>query len=244
MMYRTSAVAANSHAHRINTQQAYKAGETAMSTFIRARSDAQKAERMADILAAAKAEFAEKPYAAITMSTVAERLGWTRTKLYKYVTTKEDIFLALCGQTRDEYFAALTAATPAGAALPHAQLAATWAEVLNTHRDYLRTTDILLTVIETNVDIDRLAAFKTDYFQKAGALQVHLAATLHTTPETANKLCQLITNQAAGLCGSCCENPLIQAAMQKANLPYSKPDFTANMREFIEMCLHHYAPRG
>ena len=47
-----------------------------MSEFIRARSDEQKAQRLAEVKAAARKQFAEKPYHEITLTTIAEELGW------------------------------------------------------------------------------------------------------------------------------------------------------------------------
>ena len=66
-----------------------------MSDYIRARSPEQKQERMEAIMAAADALFQEHPYHQITMGTIAEKLGWSRSNLYKYAATQEEIFLEL-----------------------------------------------------------------------------------------------------------------------------------------------------
>ena len=46
-------------------------------------------------MAAADALFQEHPYHQITMGTIAKELGWSRSNLYKYAATQEEIFLAL-----------------------------------------------------------------------------------------------------------------------------------------------------
>ena len=61
--------------------------------FIRARSDEHKEERLCQIKEATAELFRTAPYAEITLTTIAEKLGWSRANLYKYVTTKEEIFL-------------------------------------------------------------------------------------------------------------------------------------------------------
>ena len=72
--------------------------------FIRARSSEQKSQRMSDIKRATAQLYRDFPYHEITLTTIAERLGWSRASLYKYVTTKEEIFLELSADARNAYF--------------------------------------------------------------------------------------------------------------------------------------------
>ena len=64
-----------------------------MADYIRARSYDQKEERLNQIKKATEELFENFPYTEITLSTIAEKLGWSRANLYKYVTTKEEIIL-------------------------------------------------------------------------------------------------------------------------------------------------------
>ena len=50
---------------------------------------------MAEIKRAADELFHEKSYHEITLKGNSERLGWSHAALYKYVGTKEDVFLEL-----------------------------------------------------------------------------------------------------------------------------------------------------
>ena len=61
-----------------------------MENYIRARTVEQKQERMLEIKTVADTLFKKMPYANITLTTIAEDLGWSRANLYKYVTTKEE----------------------------------------------------------------------------------------------------------------------------------------------------------
>ena len=83
-----------------------------MADFMRARSAEQKEARMEEIKRAADRQFLERPYHEITLTTIAEQLSWSRANLYKYVTTKEEIFLELAADKYREYFDALKAAFP------------------------------------------------------------------------------------------------------------------------------------
>lgn len=67
---------------------------------------------MAEIKAAADELFCSVPYQEITLSTIAGKLSWTRANLYKYVTTKEEIYLEICSDKMQSYFDDLLASFP------------------------------------------------------------------------------------------------------------------------------------
>lgn len=58
----------------------------------------RKAERPAEIVAAAFAVFAEKGFAAAKLDEIAARAGVSKGALYLYFETKEDLFRAVVGQ--------------------------------------------------------------------------------------------------------------------------------------------------
>lgn len=211
-----------------------------MADYIRARSEAQKAERMEEIKRATDELFAQQSYHSITLSSIAEKLGWTRAMLYKYVTTKEDIFLELNGDKRDDYLAAMIAAYPTGANYSMEVLAEVWSGILNSHRDYLRYSDILSTIIETNVSVERLAEFKMTYYKNVGTLVQQLSENLHLSLEKANALLLSVYYYSVGLNSNCVENPLVQQALKIAQIKVPPMNFRKNMKEYILMCLHWY----
>ena len=74
-----------------------------MADYIRARRDEHKEERLSQIKEATAELFAKCPYSEITLTTIAEKLGWSRANLYKYVTTKEEIFLEIDAEKMSVY---------------------------------------------------------------------------------------------------------------------------------------------
>ena len=52
----------------------------------------KKKERLNQIKEAADSLFAQMPYTEIAITTIADKLIWSRANLYKYVTIKEEIF--------------------------------------------------------------------------------------------------------------------------------------------------------
>ena len=195
---------------------------------------------MAEIKQAADELFHEKSYHEITLKGISERLGWSHAALYKYVGTKEDIFLELCADARGEYVSSLLAAYPSGCSYSHEVLAQVWTEQLNSHRGYLAYSDLLFTIIETNVSAERLAEFKRGYFEEIDLLSKRFHENLGIEPDRAGQLFNSVLFHAVSINGWCAENPLVAEAMEIAGLEQRVPDFKEEMRDFIEMCLAHY----
>ena len=150
-----------------------------MADFIRARSAEQKEQRLNEIKGAVRRQFAERPYHEITLTTIAEELGWSRANLYKYVSTKEEVFLLLAADECRAYFDALLAALPEGCGLSPATIAEVWAGIANAHQEYFRLGDLLSTIIETNVGVERLAEFKRCYYDCVGTMRERLPQIGH-----------------------------------------------------------------
>ena len=140
-----------------------------MAEFIRARSAEQKGQRLEEIKGAVRRQFAARPYHEITLTTIADELGWSRANLYKYVSTKEEVFLLLTADEMDAYFNALLTALPEGCGLAPDTVAEVWAGIANAHQEYFRLGDLLTTIVETNVTVERLMAFKRAYYDHVQA---------------------------------------------------------------------------
>lgn len=206
-----------------------------MADYIRARSDLQKEDRLNQIKEAAETLFKQIPYTEITLTTIAEKLTWSRANLYKYVTTKEEIFLELSSQKMVSYYSALVSAFPEGNKYSPEVISEVWAGILNANQDYLRYVAYLNPIVETNVTVDRLAAFKKKYYEFAWQVRDRLSEMLSISKDDAFKL-QLDTLMfAATNAVNCYKNPLIQEALKKINVEPPEIDFYENMRDFVLM---------
>ena len=212
-----------------------------MTEFIRARSDEQKALRLAEIKAAAQRQFAARPYHEIRLTTIAEELGWSRANLYKYVSTKEEIFLLLAGDACRAYFDALLTALPEGCGFSPDVVAEVWAGIANAHQEYFRLGDLLSTIIETNVTVERLAAFKQGYYDCVDAMAERLPRIVDIDPHRVEPLLLAVYYHAIGFVSGCWANPLIAEALERIGRARTAPPFRDEMRDFIGMCLEHYA---
>ena len=212
-----------------------------MAEFIRARSPEQKGQRLEEIKGAVRRQFAERPYHEITLTTIADELGWSRANLYKYVSTKEEVFLLLTADEMDAYFNALLTALPEGCGLAPDTVAEVWAGIANAHQEYFRLGDLLTTIVEANVTIERLMAFKRAYYDHVAQMREHLPLILDIAPERVEPLLVAIYYHATGLVSGCWSNPLTAEALERLEIARPETDFRAEMRDFIGMCLDHYA---
>ena len=212
-----------------------------MAEFIRARSAEQKGQRLEEIKGAVRRQFAARPYHEITLTTIADELGWSRANLYKYVSTKEEVFLLLTADEMDAYFNALLTALPEGCGLAPDTVAEVWAGIANAHQEYFRLGDLLTTIVETNVTVERLMAFKRAYYDHVAQMREHLPLILGIEPERVEPLLVAIYYHATGLVSGCWSNPLIAEALERLEIARPETDFRAEMRDFIGMCLDHYA---
>ena len=85
-----------------------------------------------------------------------------RANLYKYVTTKEEIFLEISAEKMAVYYGSLLSAFPEGNNFTPDVIAEVWAGIVNANQDYMRYVSYLNPVIETNVTVERLAVFKKE----------------------------------------------------------------------------------
>lgn len=208
-----------------------------MSDFIRARSDEQKAQRFGEIKAATEKLFADHPYHEITLATIAEELGWSRASLYNYAATKEEVFLSIIADKGDAYTDALLAALPEGCGLGIDTVAEVWAGIANAHRDFFRYGDMLYTVVETNVGVEKLMDFKRRYYNRVDRMKAQLPSVIGVGPDRIEMFTNSVYHQGVGLCCSCMDNPLVKEAVSRLGVEPYQVDFRAEMRDFILMSL-------
>ena len=211
-----------------------------MADFIRARSEEQKAQRLEEIKQVTEHQFDQMPYHEITLTTIANELGWSRANLYKYVTTKEEIFLIITAEKWFNYTQALLTALPEGCDFSTEVIAEVWAGIANAHQDYFRYGDLLFTIVETNVTQERLVDFKRSYYEELDRLKAQLTPILHIKPEHMELFNNAIYYHAVGLCGWCQGNPRVQEAIASLGVKTTPIDFKAEMHDFILMNLSWY----
>ena len=206
-----------------------------MADYIRARSDEQKEERMSQIKKAADELFKSMPYTEINLSNIAEKLDWSRANLYKYVTTKEEIYLEITQDRMTEYLNSLLTVFPEGCKFSPETVAEIWTAQVACHEDYFRYVSFLLTIIERNVTVERLTVFKKTYYDLALVLQKRLSFALGITEEQADNLFLSIMNYGASYFTNCQANPLIIQALKTLKIKPKELNLARDVKDFIMM---------
>ena len=206
-----------------------------MADYIRARSDEHKEERLSQIKAATAELFESAPYSEITLTTIAEKLGWSRANLYKYVTTKEEIFLEIAAERMSAYYTSLLSAFSQGNNFTTEVIAEVWAGIVNANQDYMRYVSYLNPVIETNVTVERLSAFKKKYYDLAYSFRDRLSQMLGISQDAAYKIQLDVLFYASANAVCCYKNPLVQEALRLINITVPPMDFYKDMKDFLKM---------
>ena len=214
-----------------------------MADYIRARSPEHKRERMDAIMKAADALFQKQPYHQITMGAIAEELGWSRSNLYKYAATQEEVFLALHSAKNRAWVEDL-AAELAASPMPAPEFARTWAEVTERHGDFLRYQEIIISIIESNVTLERLTAFKRDFAEMLPPVTGVLARQCDIGDEAAVDLYLRLLFQAPGLWNHYHAAELTRKAMRAAGLAPAEGSFAEAYADFVHMCVEDAARRS
>lgn len=207
-----------------------------MSEYQRARSPEQKAERMNAIMDAAERLFCELPYHEINMGLIAKELGWSRSNLYKYASTQEEVFLALHNRSNEAFLIDVVESL-ADAPVANNVFARRWAEAAARHPEFIRYQDILIAIIESNASLEKLVAFKKDFSRISAPVNELLCRQVECTTEEAHDLYLRLIYQAPGLYYHfhCAEKTA--EAMRLAGMPPVTGSFEDAYASFVEMCL-------
>ena len=136
------------------------ATKTKAPRFQRARKQEQKQERRDVVLAAARQVVGAQPIAAFTMDALAAAVGMSKGLLYVYFRTKEDVFLALLEREFMAWMDDVDTRLQARGRKDAAGLAALTVASLRGRTCLVRLLVVLESILEHNIELDRVVAFK------------------------------------------------------------------------------------
>ena len=135
--------------------------------WVRARSDEQIEQRINEIVDATARLFEENRFEDITFAMIAKEANFTRSNLYRYFQTKEDIFLELLKHDieiwQKDLFERLTDRNPS----LH-EVAEISVELNLKHGRMVRLFTILFTLLEPNASLEALISFKQKLHEEVG----------------------------------------------------------------------------
>lgn len=207
-------------------------------TWQRARTEQQKEERVGEIVAATARLYERYTFEEITYLCIAAEANFTRSNLYKYFSTKEEIFLELLGQDFVHFRKSLARALRAGKVSSVSQCATVWARTLIKHERLLKLFSILYTSLERNASLESLTKFKKTAKEELTALAGLLSDIFpNLPPEKTVQFLHLHAALAIGLypMGHLTERQ--KQAMEQAGFEHQCIDFPEHLRHGIESLL-------
>ena len=145
----------------------------------RARRAEDKETRRRDILQAALTLLDERRFADIKMADVAKQVHLAKGTVFLYFPTKEALFLELLEEKLAEWLDEVNAQLDSGKGRwTGARVARLMADTLARHDALTRLLTLVSSVLEHNVDVDRIAGFKQRLIVLLGATGARLEQRL------------------------------------------------------------------
>ena len=198
-------------------------------------SEALTRARREEIIDACAALYKTMSLREITIKLIGARTSFTRTSIYNYFETKEEIFLALLQRE----YAAWTDDLNALPAQPGADaLADALAGTLARRGTMLRLLSMNLYDIEANSRVENLAAFKTVYAASMQAVRSLLARSLPgIEADACERFLYALYPFLFGIYPYTAVTPKQQQAMELAGVSYPRLSVYELTRSFVEKLL-------
>lgn len=207
------------------------------TNFQRAKSPENKTIRLQQIMDVTDELFHTNTYHEITLSVISKEVGLARGGLYKYVSSKEELFLMIYLQKEE---AMIRDICDQLAALP--VTVETFSQVFSTqlyrHLDFLKYHQILTAIIETNVSIERLADFKLKNDTVIRTLFERISESLSLDGKHWFSLYLTILYHGVYLYDRTAYQNCYTTAMELAGLEIEDVDFTEDLIRFITILLN------
>ncbi len=145
------------------------------------------AARKEEIIAACAELNESMSFKEITIKEIGAATSFTRTSIYNYFETKEEIFLALLQKEYELWVAAMDAVTAEKAVMSRDELAQTIARTLTDRPRLLRLLSMNLYDMEANSRPERLAEFKVAFGASLNAVTRMLEKYVPEMDETARQ---------------------------------------------------------
>lgn len=130
-------------------------------SWTRARSQSQKAARREEILEAAQSLFSELAYEEISLNGIAREAGISKANIYRYFSTREEIFLVIYEAEQIVFVRALINRLQQMASVDNvSEMTQIWVETLLQHETLLNLIPQLSISMERNSSVEQLIKFK------------------------------------------------------------------------------------
>ncbi len=203
----------------------------------RARTDEKKSERKVAICDAAVTLFKKSGYDKISFNGIASEAGFTKSNMYRYFSSKEDIFLNifsdLFGNWVDECVKRLRKLKRDA---PAEKFAKAYVNSLTAHPEFLALAPILFISLERNSSFEQLFEFKK--LAKHLLFQVSLEISRvypEMSVEWAFKLLDLSHASTSSFAAQAAQNDVLKKIYKEEEFKELRPNFDKELTSAIEI---------
>jgi AcrR family transcriptional regulator len=143
-------------------------------SWIRARSDEQKAHRINEIVSATERLYTNNRYEDITFVQIAKEAGFTRSNLYKYFKSKEEIFLEFLKYDLKLWKKDLSNNFKIDKYYSIDEFTEKWTDILQKNKRLIELISILYIHLEKEASYDSLLNFKESFSEAFQQIVEHL----------------------------------------------------------------------
>lgn len=206
--------------------------------FKRARNDKQKNVRVNQIIDATLELYETLEYEEITLTAISEKLDFSRINLYKYVSTKEDIFLLILARDTEALMNDVINTLEEIERVSIEDFSLKWTEILLRHKRLIELYSILNTVIVKRASVDAFSQFETSIhtsFAKMDSPILRLFPEL--TSEHASLFIAFQMHYAMGLYPATVQSKRQEEIKLSRKIPHGTKDFIDNFSKFLTIVL-------
>lgn len=210
----------------------------------RARKPEQKAVRRDAILKAARTLFSELEYEEISLNGIAREAGISKPNVYRYFSTREEIFLAMFEEEQGKFVRSLIfrlkrirSKEPVGA------ISRAWVDVALKHRTWLELLPQLSISLERNSSVEQLVRFKRISYERFREL-VAVFETAHPVLDAKQwgGAIQCAYSLMSGLWPLANPGDNVRQAMQHPDVDQATWDFEALMVSGMSALIRGFEP--
>jgi len=211
----------------------------ASSNWQRARRPEQKQQRRAHILQAAALLFDELGFDGVSLSAIARQAGLAKSNVYRYFSSREEIFLALVADDYGDFVGALADdLTPLAGSDDAAAVAGRIAVAAARRPRLCALVSVLSSVIEQNITPDAFVAFKTGLVPVTRRIAELLHGALPSLPAgAAEEFQRYLQALAAGLWPMEQSTRCFHSSLERPEFEPFRADFERDLRRAIRAVL-------
>jgi len=212
--------------------------------WVRARSDEQIEQRINEIVEATARLYEENRFEDITIAMIAKEADFTRSNLYRYFETKEDIFLELMKRDieawRIDFIERFEYLSPSLHEVSKISV-----ELILKHERMVKLFTILFTLLEPKASLDALRSFKQTITNEVGMVARFLSTKLSfPSVEVAAEYLTAQSSLAIGAYPMMNLTPKQKEAMQTIGEETSPEYYQERLARSIEILLNGYLSRA